>query len=158
MKPLHRFLDRRGLLTMWRRLALGLFLFGCGGTAAELLLLEHFEDPWQWTPIVLLGLGIVAGALLALRATRRRLRVFQLLMGLYLCAGGLGVYLHLKSNMEFEMEMNPAVGGFDLIVKVFMGAMPALAPGQMMQMGLLGFLIALGHPALASSESPDKGE
>ena len=154
MNSLNGFLDRCGLSPLWRRLALGLFLFGCAGTAAELLLLEHFEDPWQWTPIALLGLGLAGGVYLAVRATPGTLRVFRYLMGLYLLAGGLGVYLHLKSNVEFEREINPAVGGFDLMVKVLMGAMPALAPGQMMQLGLLGLLVALGHPALGSSKSP----
>ena len=150
--------DHRGLSPLWRRLALGLFLLGCGGTIVELLLLEHFEDPWQWTPIALLGLGLAAGATLALRATSGSFRVFRLLMWLYMLAGGLGLYLHLKSNVEFEKEINPAVAGGELVMKVLMGAMPALAPGHMVQLGLLGFLVVLGYPAPRNSMLPDKKE
>ncbi len=133
----------------WRRLALGLFVLGSAGTGAELLLLGHFEDPWQWTPIALLGLGLVAGSVVAARASRIGLRVFQVLMGAYLFAGGLGVYFHLKSNVEFEHELNPAVARRELIVKVLTGAMPALAPGAMAQLGLLGLLLCFRHPSLA---------
>lgn len=149
--------DGHRLSPVWRRLALGLFLLGSGGTAAELLLLEHFEDPWQWTPIALLGLGFAAGVAIALRATAGWLRVFRSLMWLYLFAGVLGIYLHLNSNVEFERELNPAVGGFDLVVDVLMGAMPALAPGQMIQVGLLGLLVMLRHPALTRPGSPQSG-
>lgn len=139
---------------MWRRLVLGLFLLGSGGTVAELLLLEHFEDPWQWTPIALLGLGFAAGVAVALRATAGWMRVFRFLMWLYLFAGALGMYLHLKSNVEFERELNPAVGGFDLAIEVLMGAMPALAPGHMIQLGLLGLLVMLRYPTLMKPGSP----
>ncbi len=149
--------DPHRLSPLWRRLALGLFLIGCGGTAAELLLLEHFEDPWQWTPIALLGAGFAGGVVLAIRATPGALRVFRYLMWLFMPAGGLGMYLHLKSNVEFERELNPAVGGFDLAVDVLMGAMPALAPGHMIQLGLLGFLVMLRHPALMKPGSPQSG-
>ena len=145
------------LSPLWRRLALGLFLIGCGGTAAELLLLEHFEDPWQWTPIALLGAGFAGGVVLAVHATPGAFRVFRYLMWLFMPAGGLGMYLHLKSNVEFERELNPAVGGFDLAVDVLMGAMPALAPGHMIQLGLLGFLVMLRHPALLKPGSPQSG-
>lgn len=144
------------LSPLWRHLVLGLFLLGSGGTAAELLLLEHFEDPWQWTPIALLGLGFAAGVAIALHATAGCLRVFRSLMWLYLFAGALGMYLHLKSNVEFERELNPAVGGLDLAVEVLMGAMPALAPGHMIQIGLLGLLITLRHPALLKQGSPQR--
>ena len=146
------------LSPIWRSLAMWLFLFGCGGTAAELLLLEHFEDPWQWTPIALLGLGAAAGAAVLVRPAVQLLRVFRSLMWLFLGAGALGVYLHLKSNVEFERELNPAVSGFDLVADVLMGAMPALAPGQMIQLGLLGLLALLRHPALAKTESLKEAE
>ena len=44
------------------------FALGVIGSAAELLLLEHTEDVWQFVPIALLGLG-----LLGIRAAKRRL-------------------------------------------------------------------------------------
>ena len=74
-----------------RRLLLALVLFGAVGLVAELLLLEHWDDPWQWTPLVLLGLVLVLGGLLARRPTRGLLRAFRALMVLILIAGVLGV-------------------------------------------------------------------
>ena len=35
-----------------------LFLIGTLGTGAELLLLEHFEDVWQYAPLILMVPGV----------------------------------------------------------------------------------------------------
>ena len=50
-----------------RRVLAALFLFGSVGTAAELLLLEHTEDAWQKAPLVLIAIGCVVLAVLAVR-------------------------------------------------------------------------------------------
>lgn len=131
-----------------RRLLLALVLFGAGGLVVELLLLEHWDDPWQWTPLVLLGLVLVLGGLLARRPTRGLLRAFQLLMGACLVAGVLGVYLHYRGNVEFELERDPTLAGFALLWEAVRGATPALAPGALAQLGLLGLLYVFCHPLL----------
>ena len=43
--------------TTIRRLLIAVFVFGAVGTGAELILLEHTDDIWQWTPLILLGVG-----------------------------------------------------------------------------------------------------
>jgi hypothetical protein len=40
------------------------------------------------------------------------------------------------------------VAGFHLITESLTGAFPALAPGTMVLLGLLGLAVTTGHPAL----------
>lgn len=139
----------------WRRLALYLLLFGVIGVGLELVLLEHYEDPWQWAPIALLALGLVGGGLATLRPSRPVLRTLQALMLGYVLAGGLGMYLHLNANVEFERELRPSMQGIELVIETLRGAMPVLAPGAMVQLGLLGLLATYKHPHLNRSEPGD---
>ncbi|MCH7564672.1 MAG: hypothetical protein IH968_12705 [Gemmatimonadetes bacterium] len=136
----------------WRRLALYLLLFGMTGMAAELLLLGHFEDAWQWTPIALLGVGLPLGGAVRFRPSRITVVGLRTLMLGYLIAGGIGLYLHLKSNIEFELELHPSMVGWELITETLSGAMPALAPGAMAQLGLLGLLVCFRHPGLSREQ------
>lgn len=141
----------------WRRLALYLLLLGSLGVAAELVLLGHYEDPWQWAPITLLGLGLLVGTALAVRTTRFLVRALRTLMLAFVLAGGVGVYLHLRSNVEFELELRPSISGRELIVETLRGAIPALAPGAMAQLGLLGLLVCFRHPSLHEARTRSEG-
>ncbi len=135
---------------LWRRLGLFLLLFGMAGTGTELIFLEHMEDRLQWTPLVLLGVGILVGGSVAFRPTRALVTGLRAMMALYVPAGALGIFLHLKSNVEFELEMRPSMAGLELVMESLTGAMPALAPGTMAQLGLLGLLVCFRHPALSA--------
>ena len=42
-----------------RGFLLVLFLLGVLGTGIELLLLDHTEDLWQWTPLTLMAISLV---------------------------------------------------------------------------------------------------
>lgn len=136
------------MIETWRRLALFLLLLGIAGVLLELLLLEHFEDAPQWAPIALLVLGLILCAAVAARPTKPLVRALQGLMTAYLLASGAGIFFHLKSNAEFELELRPSMAGTELVVETLKGAMPALAPGAMAQLGLLGLLVSFRHPLL----------
>lgn len=127
---------------------LALLLLGILGLTIELFLLEHTESTTQLIPFVTLGLGLFAVLAVAVRPTRRSVRFFQLGMGALIAAGVLGLVLHYRGNVEFELEMQPSAHGLDLIWKSLTGATPALAPGAMAQLGLLGLIYAYRHPAL----------
>ncbi len=130
-----------------RRLLLGLLLFGMIGLVAELLLLEHVETVWQWIPLVVLVLGFAAGAALFLRPAAATVRAFQGMMGLFVAAGVLGLYLHYRGNVEFEREMDPGLRGLALVWEALRGATPALAPGTLAHFGLLGLACTYRPPA-----------
>ena len=120
----------------------GLFLLGSMGTAAELLLLEHTEDAWQLVPLGLLALGWVLLGVLTLRPSAVTVRLFQALMLAFVAGGLIGLGLHFDSNVEFERELQPDAAGWALTWEALKGATPALAPGGMMLLGGIGWLVA----------------
>lgn len=131
----------------FRQLVLLLIVIGAIGLLAELALIEHFEDPWQWAPLVSLALTVVTAAAIAMRPSPAALRAFQVVMVACVIFGAIGVVLHLKGNLEFELEGAPEARGWPLYREVLMGATPALAPGALAQLGLLGLLFSYRHPA-----------
>lgn len=131
-----------------RRLLLGLLLLGMAGLAAELVLLEHTESAWQWVPLVALALGFACTVAVALRPSARTVRPFQAVMAAFVAAGALGAYLHLRGNVEWELESDATLHGPELFWAALHGATPALAPGALAQLGLLGLALAFRHPAL----------
>ena len=131
-----------------RRLLLVVLLIGMIGTAAELLLLGHTEDVEQWVPLVALALGALLGAVALVRETPLVIRSFATVMVGYLVSSALGLYFHYRGNVEFELEMYPSRSGFELVWEALTGATPALAPGSLGLLGLIGLVYAFRHPAL----------
>ncbi|HEX2189885.1 MAG TPA: hypothetical protein VHG51_13345 [Longimicrobiaceae bacterium] len=131
-----------------RRLLLALLLLGIAGLAAELVLLEHTESLWQWVPLAALGAALACALAVALRPSARTVRALQAVMAVCVAAGALGFWLHLRGNLEWELESDPSLGGWPLLRAALYGATPALAPGALAQLGLLGLALTHGHPAL----------
>ncbi len=131
-----------------RRILLALVLLGAGGLTLDLLLLEHFESAWQWTPLVLLAGVLAAAAVLVRHPTARAVRLFRAVMLLCVAAGLVGLYLHYRGNVEFELEREPLRRGVALFWEAIRGATPALAPASLSQLGLLGLAYTFRHPAL----------
>ena len=132
------------------RLAL-LAILGIGvlGTGVELLLLKHTEDWWQWAPIVMLGGALIVNVAVAVKPVVGTVRALQGLMLLFVVTGLVGTWLHYAGNVEWELERMASLGGMELFRAAIMGATPTLAPGTMVQLGLIGLLYTYRHPALA---------
>jgi hypothetical protein len=137
-----------------RRLLLALVLLGMIGLAAELVLLEHVESVWQWVPLAALALGFAAGAALFARPVPVAVHVFRVAMAVFVAAGVLGLYLHVRGNVEFEREMDSGLRGLALVWEALRGATPALAPGALAHLGLLGLACTYRHPALRRDREP----
>jgi hypothetical protein len=136
-----------------RRILLAILLLGVTGIMAELLLLGHIEDVIQLIPVALGLAAIVMSAIVATRASAGTIRVFQAVMALMIVSGALGTYLHFEVNMEFQLEMDASLKGWDLFRKSILAKTPpALAPGAMVQLGLIGLAYTFRHPALHSVE------
>ena len=131
-----------------RQLLLALVVIGIVGLEVELALLRHAESFSQWIPHVTLFIGLLTTAAVYFRPGPRTLRAFQVMMILFLVIGGLGVYFHLHGNVEFAQERDPSLSGVRLLWKALRGASPALAPGALAQLGLLGLLYSYKHPGL----------
>ena len=148
-------------LAVIRWFLMAILLMGLLGTGVELLLLEHTEGFWQWVPLLLISVGVIVLCWGVLYPGRRNIRVLQGTMILLVLSGLVGFILHYQGNTEFELEMYPSLKGMELVWEAIRGATPTLAPGAMIQLGLLGLVYTHRHPQLGSSkESPsnDKGK
>ncbi|MCC6318372.1 MAG: hypothetical protein IT361_11850 [Gemmatimonadaceae bacterium] len=150
----------RALVAFFRKALIAVFLFGAIGTAIELVLLEHVDGWRQWVPIVLLGVGALLGAGAAWRPGPVLLRSFNVFLTFYIVAGAIGTWFHYQGNVEWELERTPELAGLALFKAAMEGATPALAPGTMIQLGLIGLLFTWRHPNASAERSrphPPKG-
>ena len=145
--------EQEHTLGLLRRILLGILLLGMAGTTTELLLLRHTEDSTQLIPLMLLGAGYVVVAWNARRRSRLSVRTLQAVMVLFVASGILGVFFHYGANVEFQREIEPELTGSNLLWKVLQAKTPpALAPGVMAQLGLIGLAYAYRHPAFAPGD------
>jgi hypothetical protein len=142
-------------LASLRRILLGILLLGMAGTTTELLLLKHDEDAIQLVPLLLIGAGYVTIAWHVIDRGRVSVRSLQMLMILFVASGIAGIVFHYQANVEFQLETDPALRGAALAWKVLQAKTPpALAPGVMAQLGLIGLTYAYRHPALTGAGRP----
>jgi hypothetical protein len=135
-------------LVIIRRVILAVLLLGMSGVLAELALIAHYEDVAQWIPIALLSVGLVVVVADLLLARPWTQLLIQLTMVLVVAAGVLGVYFHFHGSREFQLEMDPQMRGTALVWHVLRAkSPPTLAPGSMIQLGVLG----LGYAYLRRS-------
>lgn len=133
----------------YRTLLLAVILLGILGLQAELVLLDHAETFSQWIPHLTLAIGLISTGLVFLKPSPLAVRLFRAVMLGFIAIGLLGVFLHYQGNVEFAQERWTSLGGFGLMWKALRGATPALAPGALAQLGLLGLLYTYRNPALS---------
>ena len=131
---------------MVRRCVLVILMIGMAGTAVELLLLQHDEGTIQLIPLALLGIGLMVVAWDGARPAAASAMAVRAVMAAFVAAGVAGVYFHFRANVEFQLESDPSLAGVSLLWQV-LGAKvpPALAPGIMVQLGLLGLTYTYTH-------------
>jgi hypothetical protein len=112
----------------------------------ELLFVEHYEEWKMYIPFVLSGLTLIGIFLVAFWPNKKTLLLFRIVMAFLLVGSLLGVYFHLSGNLELTEEINPELVGFSRIWDILSGAAPALAPGLLAQVALMGFLFTYKHP------------
>ena len=125
-------------------LALGLM-----GTGIELVLLEHYETAVQFVPLVFVVLALAVLIWHYVKGDVLSIRALQATMLLFLIAGIAGVGFHYQGAAEFQLEIDPSQSRWDIFKKAMRAkAPPVLAPGLMVQLGLVGLVYAYRHPAL----------
>lgn len=136
------------VLSSLRRFLLVLLVLGLCGIGADLVALAHYEDSRQLAPLVLIALALFVVGWHLLDGTRMPVRVLRLVMVMFIVAGVTGIVLHYRGNLEFQLEIDPSQGHWSLFKKVIRAhSPPALAPGAMAQLGLLGLAYTYRHPA-----------
>jgi hypothetical protein len=141
-----------------RRFLLIILVLAMAGTAAELVLLQHYEDWWQIVPLALIALALLVLVWHGMTRGAASVRGFQVVMAMFVFSGAIGMGLHHTANAEFEREADPSLSGFQLFREALSGATPALAPGTMVQFGLLGLLYTYRHPRLDAAERETRRE
>jgi hypothetical protein len=132
-----------------RRILLTILFLGIAGISLELWLMAHTEDIYQLIPLLLAGAGVLSMLAVGLRPAHGSVRLFQAVMALFVLSGLVGMVLHFQVNIEFQLEMDPALTGMALYQKAILAkSPPALAPGAMIQLGLIGLAYTFRHPAL----------
>jgi hypothetical protein len=128
-------------LELLRGLVLAVLVIGLLGTVTELVLLEHYEQVLQLIPVVLIAAALGAIIWRLITRTTASLRALEIIMILFVLAGFAGVLAHFHGSAEFQLDLNPAMSTWELLEKVMRAkAPPLLAPGMMLQMGLLGLI------------------
>jgi hypothetical protein len=118
---------------------LAVLALGLAGTVVELILLGHYEQPMQLVPVALIVLSAASLLWNVVSRDATSLNALMIIMALCVLASFVGVVAHFYGSAEFQLELDPSIGGWDLLVKVLQAkAPPLLAPGMMMQLGLLG--------------------
>jgi len=136
-----------------RQWLLALLLLELGGTLTELLLLQHFEGVLQWIPLVLLTVTLVVVLWHLARPQPASVSALRVLMVCMALAGLTGVALHLRSSAEYLMEMDPSQSRWTIVKKALQAqAPPALAPGVLLQMGLLGLVYAYRYSPMEADQ------
>jgi cation transport ATPase len=135
-----------------RAMLLTIFILGSLGSGAELLLLDHIESLAQWIPLVLIVLSFLVFGWHAVRRSPASIRTIQGVMIAFVVAGLAGFYFHYQGSTEFKLESNPSLAGWRLFWEAIRAqAPPALAPGMMIQLGLIGLAYTYRHPGLWAS-------
>ena len=109
------------------------------GTLTELYLITHYTDIFQIIPIVCIGISCFCFVVLFFKLTRLTLKLFKFSLLSNSLIGLLGVFFHLNSNYEFEKEMRPSSDSWGLFVESLSGALPALAPFNLVILSMVGY-------------------
>ena len=126
---------------------LALLTFGLAATLVDLFGLAHYEEPLQIIPLAFIGFSLLIVFWHVFTGSSASLLTMRVLMPLLIIVGIVGVVLHLKGSLAFQLEANPDLAGWALIKKLLRAkAPPALAPGVMVQLGLLGTIYGYKHP------------
>ena len=116
------------------------FLFG---SLIELYLINHYEDTFQIIPIFCLGVSLGSLIILYFRVSKFTINLFKASLLVISFVGLLGVILHLNSNFQFEKEMKPSSSTMDLFIESLSGALPALAPLNLVLLAMVGYSYVL---------------
>lgn len=125
----------------------------CWGTIAELGLAGHTQEPLQWVPFILSGVGLAAVGAFWLRPAPTTVRILRVAMVLVALGGVIGVMVHLAGNREFVLETKPQTDFLASIWLALRGGAPALAPGILAMTASLAAAATYRHPALIDRQA-----
>lgn len=143
-----------GILSRLRGAILLVLVLGLLGTLAELVLLEHYEQPAQLVPTVLIAVAMLVLVWHWISDDLASLWALLVVMTLFVLSAFAGFLAHFVGSAEFQLEIDPQIGLLELVEKVLRSkAPPLLAPGMMLQLGLLGLIYGASDERLRRKET-----
>jgi hypothetical protein len=134
-------------LTVVRSLVLLAIAVALIVTEAELLFVGHIgSNNGQIIAVVLIGVGLIAVTSHALLRNSASIVLFRLAMYLFLVFGLDGLMTHYHAAENAVLKSQPGLAGFALLRATLGGKIPLLAPGMLIQIGLLGLVYTFQHP------------
>lgn len=127
------------------RLLLAIYFGGLLGVAAELVLLEHYDDTLQLLPFGAIAAALAFGGWYARRPGAASRRAFRAVLVLFAVTGAAGLFLHYRGNAEFEKERDASISGLHLVWASLTGATPAVAPGTMLLFAFIGYAVMVSR-------------
>jgi len=138
-----------------RSIILAVILLGLAGTGLELVFVDHFGSTAQWVPVVLICLAFLVLGSYGLMRSAALLRVFQAVMIMFIVSGLAGIALHYQRDVEHAEKDHPGIQGVERLRTAVSQEAPLLAPGAMVELGILGLAYVFRHPVL---KEPDAEE
>ncbi|MFN8592736.1 MAG: hypothetical protein U0031_14855 [Thermomicrobiales bacterium] len=127
------------------------------GTVAELVAAKHYEEPLQFVPFILCGLGLAVTLLAWRRPSSANLSALRVLMVLLIAGSLLGVWKHIEGNMGFIQEMHPDTTGWPLVSGALAGRAPLLASGALAVSGAIAVTASFAAGWQGASMSAEEG-
>lgn len=130
-----------------RRFMLAILIFAMTGTFVDMMLFDHYQTFWQKIPLVLLGIAALTLTGHLTVQNQITLRAFRSAMLLLILGGAAGIFFHVQASAEFHGELDSTASRWQLAWVVLHSKVPpTLAPGGLIQMGLIGLAATYRHP------------
>ena len=116
-------------------------------TEAELLFVGHTgSNNGQVIAVVLVSLGLITVSCHAILRNTSSIVVLRLTMYLFLIFGIDGLFTHYHWAVQSALKSQPTLVGMPLVYATLSGKIPLLAPGMLIEIGLLGLIYTFQHP------------
>lgn len=145
-------MDQNTTAQQLRSFLMGVAAFIFIGNIAELYLLDHYEQPQQWIPIILSLSGFIVTLTAWQSPSPKILSALRWLMAITALASLYGMYLHFSGNYSFAREINPTFTAMEAVWPAIKGSNPLLAPGILFLAAILALAGTHKHPSLQNSK------
>jgi hypothetical protein len=137
-----------GILSIIRGILLVSSVISLIGIGVELVILNHLNPILQLIPVFLIVLGLGSIIWYAISRNGKSMRIFQGTMALCVISGLIGIFLHVAFSASEASKKDKTLHGMQLFQAAIKGIAPPLAPGAMIQLGLIGLAYTYRHPAM----------
>jgi hypothetical protein len=131
------------ILKNLRTFLFGFSIFIFAGSIVELFFLDHTREPLQWTPFILIVLGIVLAALMLIKPGAGMLKVMRVGMWIIAVGGIVGMLVHVTGNFE---EIRQTSNLMQLLKAGLGGRNPFLAPGILSMAAAMSLAAGYQYP------------